>query len=298
MSAQELQTLLTMLRAGGPNLGASPAEARESFAALLDHVPVAADLACEAVDAGGVPSLWIDAPGARRDRVVVYLHGGGYVAGSAHSYRSLAGELGRAAEARTLAVDYRLSPEDPFPAPIDDALAVYRWLLARGIGATSIVFAGDSAGGGLTLTAMLAARDGGLPLPAAGLLISPWIDIDCRGASMQSKAAVDPSLKAGELRHLGQAYRGGVSGGGRGGLLEPLAADLSGLPPLLVQIGSSEILLDDATRLAERAGAGDVAIRLEVWPHMVHVWHMFGFMLGEGRDAIREAGIFLAAQMG
>jgi acetyl esterase/lipase len=200
MSAQELKTLQGILREGGPNLAAPPAQARAEFDALLGKVPVAADLECETVNANGVPGLWVDAPGASRQRVLVYLHGGGYVAGSANMYRSLAGELGRAAKARALAIDYRLAPEHPFPAPIDDALAVYRWLLDGGIDAKSIVLAGDSAGGGLTATTMMAARDAGLPLPAAGLLISPWLDLECSGASMKRRRVAAPRRRLSRRR--------------------------------------------------------------------------------------------------
>jgi acetyl esterase/lipase len=159
------------------------------------------------------------------------------------------------------------------------------------------VFAGDSAGGGLVVTGMMAVRDCGLPLPAAGLAISPWLDLECSGASMKTKAKSDLALNRDALLHAGRSYRGGSAGEGRGGQLSPLGADLSGLAPLLIQVGSAEILFDDATRLAAQAGAADVSVRLEIWPSMPHVWHLFGFMLGEGRDAIRHAGAFLETHM-
>ncbi len=297
MSTQELAALISMMGEGGPDLAAPPAQARADFEALLANVPVSPDLKIEAASAGGVPGLWIDAPEARQDRVLLYLHGGGYVAGSANGYRSLVGELGRATKARALAIDYRLAPEHPFPAAVDDAVAAYRSLLDRSVSAKSIVFAGNSAGGGLVVTVMMAVRDSGLPLPAAGLSISPWLDLECSGASMKTKAASDLALTRDELLHAGRSYRGDTAGDGRGGQLAPLNANLSGLAPLLVQVGSAEILLDDATRLAARAGAADVSTRLEVWPNMPHVWHLFGFMLSEGRDAIRSAGTFLEAHL-
>ena len=189
MSTQELAALISMMGEGGPDLAAPPAQARADFEALLANVPVSPDLKIEAASAGGVPGLWIDAPEARQDRVMLYLHGGGYVAGSANGYRSLVGELGRATKARALAIDYRLAPEHPFPAAVDDAVAAYRSLLDRSVSAKSIVFAGDSAGGGLVVTVMMAVRDFGLPLPAAGLSISPWLDLECSGASMKTKSA-------------------------------------------------------------------------------------------------------------
>jgi len=297
MSVQELAKLISMMSQGGPNLAAPPAQARAEFEGLLASVPVAPDLKIEAANAGGVTGLWIDAPGARQDRVMLYLHGGGYIAGSANGYRPLVGELGRAAKARALVIDYRLAPEHPFPAAVDDIIASYKSLLDHGTPAKSVVFAGDSAGGGLVVTAMMAVRDSALPLPAAGVSISPWLDLECSGASMKSKAETDLALSRDELLHAGRLYRGATTGDGRGGQLAPLNADLSGLAPLLVQVGSSEILLDDATRLAARAGAADVSTRLEIWPNMPHVWHLFGFMLSEGRDAIQNAGDFLKTHM-
>ena len=261
MSTQELAALISMMGEGGPDLAAPPAQARADFEALLANVPVSPDLKIEAASAGGVPGLWIDAPEARQDRVLLYLHGGGYVAGSANGYRSLVGELGRATKARALAIDYRLAPEHPFPAAVDDAVAAYRSLLDRSVSAKSIVFAGNSAGGGLVVTVMMAVRNSGLPLPAAGLSISPWLDLECSGASMKTKAASDLALTRDELLHAGRSYRGDTAGDGRGGQLAPLNANLSGLAPLLVQVGSAEILLDDATRLAARAGAADVSTR-------------------------------------
>lgn len=297
MSAQELATLIGMMSEGGPNLAAPPAQARAEFEGLLASVPVASDLKFETAQAGGVAGLWVDAPGVRQDRVMLYIHGGGYISGSAKGYRPLVGELARATKARALAIDYRLAPEDPFPAAVDDIVTAYKSLLDRGIPAKAIVFAGDSAGGGLVVTGMMALRDSGLPLPGAGLSISPWLDLECTGASMKSKAKSDLALNREALVHAGRSYRGRGAVEGRGGQLSPLSADLAGLAPLLIQVGSAEILLDDATRLAAQAGVADVSVRLEIWPNMPHVWHLFGFMLSEGRDAIENAGRFLAAHM-
>ena len=297
MSTQELATLLGMMSQGGPNFGAPPAQARAEFEGLLASVQIASDLKFEAAQAGGVRGLWVDAPGVRADRVLLYLHGGGYVAGSASGYRPLVGELGRATKARALVIDYRLAPEDPFPAAVDDIVTSYKSLLDRGTPAKSIVFAGDSAGGGLVVTGMMAVRDAGLPLPAAGLSISPWLDLECTGPSMKSKAKGDLALNRDALLHAGRSYRGSVAGAGRGSQLSPLEGDLSGLSQLLIHVGSAEFLLDDATRLAARAGAANVSVRLEIWHNMPHVWHLFGFMLSEGRDAIRNAGVFLETHM-
>jgi len=294
MSAQELESLVTMLRSGGPDLAAPPPQARESFEAMFAGFPIAADVTFEPTTLGGVPARWSSTPGASKERVLFYLHGGAYLLGSSLAYRSLFSELARAAGARGLALDYRLAPENPFPAAVDDAVSGYRALLGQGIAPGSIAIAGDSAGGGLTVALLVAARDAGLPMPAAAVVISPWADLECTGGSMLSKAAEDPSLNREGLLALASVYLNGASP--RAALASPLYANLSGLPPLLIQVGSVEVLLDDATRLAARAAEADVAVQLEVWPRMPHVWHGFAFALSEGRDAIAGAGAFVAAR--
>lgn len=297
MSAQELAFLLKAMKENPLELAVPLPQARRNFDAMLATLPVAADLTFKTASANGVPGIWSEAPGADKDRVVLYFHGGGYVLGTAHGYRSLAGEMGRAAKARSFAIDYRLAPEHPFPAAIDDAVTAYRWLLDQGISPKSIGLAGDSAGGGLTVTTLIALRDEGLPLPAGGVMISPWVDLDNSGPSMTGKASVDPSLEKQGLDLFASGYRLGVTPETpRQHLLAPLEADLRGLPPLLIQVGTAEVLLDDSTRLAAKTAAADVATRLSVWPNAMHVWHLFGFMLSEGRDAIREAGNFFEAE--
>ena len=294
MSAQELESLVTMLRSGGPDLAAPPPQARENFEAMFAAFPIAEDVTFEATTVGGVPARWSVTPGASKDRVLLYLHGGGYLLGSSLAYRALFSSLARAMGGRGLALDYRLAPENPFPAAVDDAVSGYRALLGQGIAAGSIAIAGDSAGGGLTVAMLVAARDAGLQMPAAAIAISPWVDMEGIGESMTSKAADDPSLAREALLGMASAYLNGASP--RSPLASPLYANLTGLPPLLIQVGSSEVLLDDATRLAARAGEADVAVQLEVWPRMPHVWHGFAAMLSEGRDAIAAAGAFAAAR--
>jgi len=294
MSALELESLLTMLRSGGPDLAAPPPKARENFEAMFAAFPIAADVTFEASTLGGVPARWSNTPGASQARVLFYLHGGGYLLGSSLAYRSLFSELARASGARGLALDYRLAPENPFPAAVDDAVSGYRALLSQGIAPGSIAIAGDSAGGGLTVAMLVAARDAGLPMPAAAIAISPWVDMEGTGATMASKAADDPSLNREVILGMASAYLNGASP--RAPLASPLYANLAGLPPLLIQVGSVEVLLDDATRLAARAGEANVAVQLEVWPRMPHVWHGFASMLSEGRDAIAGAGAFVAAR--
>ncbi|HEX7776289.1 MAG TPA: alpha/beta hydrolase, partial [Parvibaculum sp.] len=230
-----------------------------------------------------------------RDRVIMYVHGGGYVIGSVTSHRHLATELGRAAGTRTLSLDYRLAPEHPFPAAVDDALAGYRFLIAQGIEPGNIAIAGDSAGGGLTVATLLAIRDAGLPQPACGFCISPWVDMEAVGNSMTTQAAIDPMVQKDGLLGMAAAYLNGANP--RAPLAAPIHADLRGIAPLLIQVGSAETLLDDSTRLASKAGAVDVNVTLQVWPEMIHVWHFFHPMLGAARRAIADAGTYIGKAM-
>ena len=294
MSAQELQSIIHMLRTGGPDLAAPPPQARESFEAMLGAIPVADDVVFETTTMGGVPARWSSTPGAAQERVLLYLLGGGYLLGSSLGYRALFSSLARAAGARGLALDYRLAPENPYPAAVDDAVAGYRALLDQGFSPGSIAIAGDSAGGGLTLATLMSARKAGLPMPAAAVAISPWADLACTGASYSTKAAQDPTLNREGLVAMAGVYLNGASA--KSPLASPVYGDMSGLPPLLIQVGSAEVLLDDAVTLAQRAAEADVAVQLEVWPKMPHVWHAFAFQLSEGRDAIAAAGAFLDAR--
>jgi epsilon-lactone hydrolase len=291
MASPEFAQLIAGLRAGGPDLSASPEVARAGFTAMVSAAPLAADVQVSRTRLGGVDTLVTATPGADVGRTLLYLHGGAFVIGSAEDYQTLSAELGRAAGIRALSLNYRLAPEHPFPAAVDDALAAYRALLDQGHSATSIVVAGDSAGGGLALSLLVATRDAGLPQPAAALLISPWVDLACTGETMHSNAEADPSLQREGLIAMATHYLQGRSAALP--LASPLHAPLHDLAPLLIQVGSAEILLADATRLATAAAAADVRVSLQSWPEMVHVWHFFGFMLPEGRAAIAEAGHFL-----
>jgi epsilon-lactone hydrolase len=246
------------------------------------------DVGIEKVSANGVPAEYLSTPGAARDAAILYLHGGGYVIGSLDSHRHLAAEAGRAAGCLTLNLDYRLAPEHPFPAAVEDALAGYRFLLAGGFKPGNIVIAGDSAGGGLVVAAMLAIRDAGLAQPAGGWCLSPWVDMEASGATMQSRAGADPMVQKPGILDMAKMYLGGADP--RAPLAAPIYADLKGLAPLLIQVGAAETLLDDALRLAGTAGAADVRVDLQVWPEMVHVWPLFFPELAAGRAAIREAG--------
>ncbi|AZS37256.1 Monoterpene epsilon-lactone hydrolase [Microbacterium lemovicicum] len=254
--------------------------------------PVADDIRLEAVDAGGVPAEWSTAPGAAASDVLLFLHGGGYCSGSIVSHRSLATEAGRAAGARTLALQYRLAPEHPFPAALDDALAAWEWLLASGYAPDRIVVGGDSAGGGLALALRQVLRDRGAASPACLWLVSPWTDLTLSGSSMTEKDAADPLLHRPYLDELAAAYlAGGV--GRREPLVSPLFADLRGLPPTLVQVGTDEVLLDDAVRLVRAAGAAGAAATLQTWPGMIHAFPLWNGGLPAGREALAEMGRFV-----
>ena len=251
------------------------------------------DVIVEPVTANGVKAEWTATPDADRSKAILYLHGGGYVIGSLDSHRHVAAEAGRAARARTLALDYRLAPEHPFPAAVDDAVAGYRFLLAGGVSPGGIIIAGDSAGGGLVVAAMLAIRDLHLSQPACGWAISPWVDMEAIGDSMISKAATDPTVQKAGILDMAKLYLHGADP--RSPLAAPIHGDLRGLAPLLIQVGAAETLLDDAIRLAQIAGAADVAVDLQIWPEMIHVWHLYYPELAAGRRAIAAGGEFARA---
>ena len=262
----------------------------------LDEVgavwPVADDVSLEAVDVGGRPGEFSTVPGSDPSRVLLFFHGGGYCSGSIASHRRMVTEAGRACGARTLAVGYRLAPEHPFPAALDDALAAWRFLRSGGVEASRIVVGGDSAGAGLTLALLQRLRDAGEPLPASGWLVSPWTDLTMSGATLTTKDADDPLIHKDYLEELAAAYvPPGTDRWDPG--LSPLFASLSGLPPLLVQVGSEETLLSDAARLAEAAGAARVAVTLEVWPRMIHAWPLWNARLEPGRRALAHLGAFV-----
>ncbi|MGH7788316.1 MAG: alpha/beta hydrolase [Candidatus Binatia bacterium] len=292
MASPELQMMIDMLRSSPPfPRDATFAEQRAALERLTGMAPAAPDVRHTPVEAGGRPAEWIRAEATADDRAVLYLHGGGYCIGSITTHRHLAGDIARASGAPVLLLDYRLAPEHACPAAVEDAQRAYRFLLDQGLAPGRLAIAGDSAGGGLTAATLLALRDGGDPLPAAGVCLSPWLDLTQSGASMQARAAADPLVTQDGLQRMADAYVAG--GDARGPSASPLFADLRGLPPLLVQVGTAEILLDDATRFAERARAAGVDVALEVWDDMVHVWQAFGFALPEARQAIDGIGAFL-----
>jgi acetyl esterase/lipase len=263
---------------------------------LTARYALPADVVVEPADADGVPAEWTRTPAADPARVILFLHGGGYVSGSIRSHRHMIAQAGREAGARTLALAYRLAPEHPFPAALEDALTGYRFLLAQGFRPENIVLAGESAGGGLAIATLVSLRDGGAPLPACAWCSSPWVDLEMAGATMASKAAVDPLIQAPYLRELAAFYLDGQDP--RLPMASPIHADLRGLPPLLIQVGSDETLLDDAIRLAGVAASADVRTTLQVWPHMIHAWPLFHAQLTDGRRSLAEMGAFVRAALG
>ncbi|MGO9605752.1 MAG: alpha/beta hydrolase [Candidatus Binataceae bacterium] len=289
MASQQLAKVLEIVRSQPSNPNASVEKMRAGMEKLAERV--APDIKCEPVDAGGVAGEWIVAPDAAPDRAILYLHGGGYVMGSVNTHRAMIARISRAAQARVLAIDYALAPENPFPAAVNDATAAYKWLLKQGYKPAKIAISGDSAGGGLTFSALIALRDSETPLPAAAAPISPWTDLAATGASIVSRAAADPMVGRDGLAPMAKHYTG--SNDPKTPLISPLYADLHGLPPLLIHVGDAEILLDDSTRIAERAKAAGVDVTLEVWPEMVHVWHVFAKILPEGQQAIDRIGEFV-----
>ncbi len=292
MASEQLQQVLVMFKEMGEKM-AGAKDINEMRTIMVD-APVPAGVTCTPVEAGGVSAEWHVADGAAEDKVILYVHGGGYVMGSAGSHRDMTGRLSKAAGARVLSLNYRMAPEHLFPAAVDDTVAAYRWLLDQGIKPANIAVAGDSAGGGLAFAALLAIRDGGHPVPAAGIGISPWVDMEGLGESMTTRAAVDPVVQKEGLLNMAKTYLGDADP--KNPLAAPLHANLAGLPPLLIQVGDHETLLDDSNRIAERARKAGVDVTLKVWDEMPHVWHLFAPILPEARQAIDEIGAFFQAR--
>lgn len=271
------------------------AELRAQYDRAERAFPISPDVVVTPVRAPEALAEWLAPPSARDGVAVLYLHGGGYVIGSPRSHRHLAAAIARAAGVSALLLDYRLAPEHPFPAAVDDAVAAYRWLLDRGLTPERLVIAGDSAGGGLTVATCVALRDAGVPLPGAGVCISPWVDLTCSSSTYATKAERDPVVRPERVAEMARLYLGERDP--KMPLASPLFADLGGLPPLLIHVGSEEVLLDDAVQLAAQARAAGVDAILEVWDEMVHVWHWFLPMLDEAQAAIDRIGAFVSSRV-
>lgn len=296
MASAELDKLVSMLRTAKISSDTTIEEIRAGWEKFAASFVPAADLSFKPDVAGGVAVEWVTAPHSDPSRVVLYLHGGGYTIGSIASYRSYTGRLARATQSRLLSVGYRLAPEHPFPAALDDAVSSYHWLLDQGISPSRISVVGDSAGGGLALSMVIAIRDAGAPTPAAIVAIGPSTDLAKEGASMKERAHLDPivtyeSSMAHALRYVGP------KGNLKHPLASPLYADLRGLPPLLIMVGTHEALFDDSTRFAAKAEAAGVEVQLDIWEEMIHVWPFFADILPEGRQAIDKIGDYIRARI-
>ncbi len=290
MASPQLQNIIEMIKAQPLREGVPIEETRAAFEQLGTAFPVADDVKREKADANGVPGEWLTPPGVSGDITIYYLHGGGYSIGSVNTHARMVSLIAAACDARAFAVDYRLAPENPFPAGLDDAVAAYRWLLGQGVDPARLIIGGDSAGGGLTLATLQRLREAGDPLPAAAVLLSPWTDLEGTGESIKTRREADPMINPDMMPEGAKSYRGDADV--RDPLVSPLHADFTGLPPMLIQVGDAEVLLDDSTRVYERAQAAGVDVTLEVNDEMIHVFQFFAPLLPEAVAAIARIGEF------
>lgn len=266
-------------------------QVRRGFEEMLTQFGPAPGVTFTAAQIGNIPGTWATPSQVVDGRVLIHLHGGGFALGSSKAYSPLASELATRLKGRVLVPDYRLAPEHAYPAALEDGLSTYRWLLAQGTPATSIALSGDSCGGGLAVATLVAIRDAGLPLPAGAVLISAWADLSATSDSITSKAGEDFVISGDMLHAMAGGYLGATPPRTPGA--SPVYANLKGLPPLLIQVGATEVLLDDSTRLAASAGAAGVKVRLDIWPEMFHVWHTWSARLDEAKEALDDAAEFL-----
>ena len=295
MSTEQRENLEAILRQSAFPGDIDINEQRRLLRELISAQPLPADVTVTAAALGGVPTAEITIDGIEPRHVVLYFHGGVYVLGDAFQSADLASQVGRRTGAKVISVDYRLAPENPYPAAVDDALAAYEALLQNGTAPADIVLAGESAGGGLAVATLVNARDRGLPLPAAVFVMSPYADLTLAGTTMKTKAEVDPLMSFENLQARVPDYTSGQDAAV--GLISPIFADLSGLPPLVIQAGSHEVLLDDAVRLARQAAIADVEVTLDITPGVPHVFQAYSAILDEGAAALDRAGQLLSTHL-
>jgi acetyl esterase/lipase len=295
VSTEQRESLDAILRQSAFPAGSDVDEQRQFLRELLSAQPLPPDVTVTAATLGGVPTAEVTVDGVEPRNVVLYFHGGVYVMGDAFLAADLASQVGRRTDAKVISVDYRLAPEHPYPAAVDDALAAYEALLHDGVAPSDIAFAGESAGGGLAMATLVNARNHGLPLPAAALVMSPYADLTLAGSTMETRREVDPLLSREALEARIPDYTAGQDAAL--GLISPLFADLSGLPPLIIQAGTHEVLLDDALRLAQQAARADVEVTLDVTPGVPHVFQAYHAILDEGAAALDRAGRLLSAHL-
>ncbi|MEV4777507.1 alpha/beta hydrolase [Burkholderia sp. LMU1-1-1.1] len=292
--ADSLVNLVPVL--SGSDETASMAQVRASYTTFQAQQKPPQGVRFEEVNMGGVPATLALPDEQNSDIVLVYIHGGAYIVGEPAGYRGIGGNYAKLLGARVYIPDYRLAPEHPFPAAIDDGLRAYEWLLEQGIPARKIAFAGESAGGAMVVSVMVAAKHKGLPLPAAGVAISPWANLEHTGASMTNREGLDPLNTKPLLDLLARTFLAGALPNHP--LASPVFADVTGLPPILVQIGENELMLSDAIRLASHLAENRVRVNLEVWPQMPHAWHFFQSFLPEAEQALRESARFISETVG
>ncbi len=295
MSTEQRETLDAILRQSAFPAGSDVTEQRRLLRELLSAQPLPAEITVTRAVLGGVPAAEITVNGVEPQHVVLYFHGGVYVMGDAFLAADLASQVSRRTRAKAISVDYRLAPEHPYPAAVDDALAAYQALLDNGTAPSDIVLAGESAGGGLAIATLVSARDRGLPQPAAAFVMSPYADLTLAGATMDTKGDADPLLSRENLRARVADYTAGQDAAL--GLISPVFADLSGLPPLIIQGGSHEVLLDDAIRLARQAATADVQVTLDITPGVPHVFQAYHPILDEAAAALDRAGQLLSGHL-
>jgi acetyl esterase/lipase len=295
MSHEQREAIIELMRSAPPAEDTSVAGQRAAFDSRFKNRELGAGVTVRPTTLGGVPAIDVAVEGADGDGVILYVHGGGYVVGSANTGTFLAAALARRVGVRAVSLDYRLAPENPFPAGVDDAYAAYRGLLDSGTRADDIVLAGDSAGGGLVLAVLLSARRDGVPLPAGAVLFSPWTDLSLSGASIDERVELDPIFDRAQMQSYADQYLAGHDP--LDALVSPVFADLTGLPPLLIQVGTYEVLLDDSVRLAARAAESEVDVQLEVVAGVPHVFQSLAGQLPEADEALDRAGRFLRNQL-
>jgi acetyl esterase/lipase len=290
--SEEMDAVLAVLGAQQSDPDDPPEKRRADMDALAGSAPLAEGTVVEPLSANGIPAEWLRTPGAADDGALLYLHGGGYVVGSRVSHRPVASKVGAAAGLPVLLIDYRLAPEHPHPAAVEDAVTAFDWLLDQGLSADRLAIAGDSAGGGLTLATLLARRDAGVALPGAAACLSPWTDLTMDTPSMDANVATDPMLDRARLQRYVDWYLG-PDGDPTAPLVSPRFGDLRGLPPVLVHAAEQEVLLDDARLVAEAIQAAGGTVEYRTWPGVVHVWHAVAGLAPEADEAVADVGRFL-----
>ena len=291
MPSKELEAVIDLLTSRQQGSKLTIQDARAGKTIFMRNIGCDTQVDVTSVDANSVPAEWVAAPNANDNSAVLFLHGGAYISGSIESNRELAARISKSTRSRVLNIEYRLAPENPFLAAIEDATDAYRWVLDQGIDPAQIAIAGASAGGGLTVAALVSFRDSGSPMPACAVCISPWVDLECIGETMTSKAGVDPMIQRDGLVGIANIYLNGPDP--RTPLAAPLHVDLTGLPPTLVLVGTWETLLSDSTRLVEKAESAGVDVTLEQWDEMIHVWPISAPVLPDGQQAIDRIGEFV-----